>query len=90
MCSLSISCGNVASILELDEDLRQEYRIFTHAPAVCVSHLSSLMVLIIFVGRAFHTSEAAATRLLPLMLSVYPSSMYELSFSGIYHLSTIK
>jgi len=26
-------CGNVASILELDENLRQEYKVFRHAPA---------------------------------------------------------
>jgi len=25
-------CGNIASILELSEDLRQEYKVFTHAP----------------------------------------------------------
>ena len=28
------SCGNVASILELDENLRQEYKVFVHAPSV--------------------------------------------------------
>ncbi|KAG8734267.1 phosphoprotein phosphatase PP4 catalytic subunit [Ceratobasidium sp. 423] len=27
-------CGNVASILELDENLRQEYKVFRHAPSV--------------------------------------------------------
>ena len=27
-------CGNVASILELDEWLGQEYKVFSHAPAV--------------------------------------------------------
>ncbi len=27
-------CGNVASILELDEDLRQEYKVFESAPQV--------------------------------------------------------
>ena len=27
-------CGNVASILELDDTLRQEYKVFGHAPAV--------------------------------------------------------
>lgn len=27
-------CGNVASILELDENLRQEYKVFNHAPSV--------------------------------------------------------
>ncbi|KAG8799250.1 phosphoprotein phosphatase PP4 catalytic subunit, partial [Serendipita sp. 398] len=26
-------CGNVASILELDENLRQEYKVFNHAPS---------------------------------------------------------
>lgn len=28
-------CGNVASILELDEHLAQEYKVFSHAPSVC-------------------------------------------------------
>ena len=27
-------CGNVASILELDEWLGQEYKVFSHAPLV--------------------------------------------------------
>lgn len=27
-------CGNVASILELDERLAQEYKVFQHAPSV--------------------------------------------------------
>jgi hypothetical protein len=27
-------CGNVASILELDEHLAQEYKVFQHAPSV--------------------------------------------------------
>ena len=27
-------CGNVASILELDEHLAQEYKVFSHAPSV--------------------------------------------------------
>jgi hypothetical protein len=47
------------------------------------------MVLILFVGCPLHTSETAATRLLPLTF-VYLSSLYELRSSGIYHLSTIK
>jgi serine/threonine-protein phosphatase 4 catalytic subunit len=31
------SCGNVASILELDENLQQEYKVFRHAPAVRIA-----------------------------------------------------
>jgi serine/threonine-protein phosphatase 4 catalytic subunit len=33
-------CGNVASILELDENLGQEYKVFSHAPSVrsVISH----------------------------------------------------
>lgn len=27
-------CGNVASILELDDYLAQEYKVFSHAPSV--------------------------------------------------------
>ena len=30
----AFSCGNVASILELDENLAQEYKVFQHAPSV--------------------------------------------------------
>lgn len=29
-----LRCGNVASILELNEDLRQEYKVFESAPHV--------------------------------------------------------
>ena len=32
-------CGNVASILELDEHLSQEYKVFSHAPSVCTAFL---------------------------------------------------
>lgn len=38
------SCGNVASILELDEYLAQEYKVFQHAPSVSLSHLSDVAV----------------------------------------------
>jgi hypothetical protein len=51
---------------------------------------SSSMVLMISIGCPFNTSEAATTRLLPLTLSVYSSSMYEVHFFGIHHLSTPK
>ena len=37
-------CGNVASILELDEHLGQEYRVFHHAPTVGLSLLFSPIV----------------------------------------------
>jgi hypothetical protein len=37
-CLLCIRCGNVASILELDEHLRQEYKVFSHAPIVSCSY----------------------------------------------------
>ena len=33
-CIFFCSCGNVASILELDEHLAQEYKVFNHAPMV--------------------------------------------------------
>jgi serine/threonine-protein phosphatase 4 catalytic subunit len=35
--SVNIRCGNVASILELDEHLTQEYKVFSHAPPVSVT-----------------------------------------------------
>jgi hypothetical protein len=34
-CFLFLRCGNVASILELDDNLGQEYKVFQHAPSVC-------------------------------------------------------
>ena len=34
-------CGNVASILELDEYLAQEYKVFSHAPSVRTRNTSS-------------------------------------------------
>jgi hypothetical protein len=58
-------CGNVASILELDEHLGQEYKVFQHAPSVCSSHkvapisfpLSTIMVTVYSLLRFFcHTS----------------------------------
>ena len=36
------SCGNVASILELGENLQQEYKVFRHAPAVRVHAMTSM------------------------------------------------
>ena len=60
------------------------------ACSMFASHSSSSMVLIIFVECPLHTSEAATTRLLPLTSSVYLSGLYELLFSGIHHLSTVK
>lgn len=39
-----LSCGNVASILELDEYLAQEYKVFQHAPSVGLPHLSVVVV----------------------------------------------
>jgi hypothetical protein len=45
-CSLALlfRCGNVASILELDEYLGQEYKVFQHAPSVSsLSYLFSAL-----------------------------------------------
>ena len=35
-------CGNVAAVLELDEHLGQEYRVFQHAPAVSIISFPSV------------------------------------------------
>ena len=56
---------------------------------VCLTPSSSV-VLIIFVGCPFHTSEAASIGLLPLTLFVYSLSMYELLFFGIHDFSILK
>jgi len=58
-------CGNVASILELDENLRQEYKVFSHAPAVRT--MSALLDVSpaqsIYSGREIHSCKAATTRI---------------------------
>lgn len=49
------SCGNVASILELDENLQQEYKVFRHAPAVRMERcdiFTSLSIIILQDTRA--------------------------------------
>jgi serine/threonine-protein phosphatase 4 catalytic subunit len=43
-CPWVLSCGNVASILELDEYLAQEYKVFQHAPSVGLPHLSVVII----------------------------------------------
>jgi hypothetical protein len=35
----SCRCGNVAAILELDENLNKQFRVFEAAPHVCILHL---------------------------------------------------
>jgi len=35
-------CGNVAAILELDENLNMQFRVFEAAPHVCILHLCSM------------------------------------------------
>ena len=35
-------CGNVAAILELDENLNKQFRVFEAAPQVCASNLLAL------------------------------------------------
>lgn len=42
-----IRCGNVASILELDEHLGQEYKVFQHAPVVSDHIFNKLLLLFI-------------------------------------------
>ena len=36
-------CGNVAAVLELDEHLGQEYKVFQHAPSVSGCHRPSVV-----------------------------------------------
>ena len=42
LLTLCTSCGNVASILQLDEHLAQEYKVFQHAAVVFIPFLSLL------------------------------------------------
>jgi len=38
-CLCTCRCGNVAAILELDENLNKQFRVFEAAPHVCILHL---------------------------------------------------
>jgi hypothetical protein len=38
-------CGNVAAILELDENLNKKFCVFDAAPHVCILHLCSMSYL---------------------------------------------
>lgn len=73
-------CGNVASILELDEHLAQEYKVFHHAAVVrdflghfihfCRYYLSAthgLLLLFNFKGRKINTSQTPTCRLLSII-----------------------
>lgn len=54
-------CGNVASILELDEHLGQEYKVFSHA--ALVSWATAICVVIhitLWLGRAIRPRKATA------------------------------
>lgn len=57
---LHLRCGNVASILELDEYLGQEYKVFSHAPLVRFYTLVLSHDLIGVSGCAVGASEATA------------------------------
>ena len=60
-------CGNVAAVLELDEHLGQEYKVFQHAPSVSIC-ISSCVEFVAeargAVGRQVDTSKKTTGRLL--------------------------
>lgn len=69
-----IRCGNVASILELNDQLQQEYKVFSHAPLVRLLKFDSSPNSISYSPflcseRAFYPGQTAATRILFVMLS---------------------
>ena len=47
-------CGNVAAILELDEDLNQEFTIFEAAPSVSYEHKCMYILWSLFEGICLH------------------------------------
>ena len=62
-------CGNVASILELDESLQQEYKVFQHAPTVrdpCLVYFSALLIRIPSAGHEVNTGKTTPTAILPV------------------------
>jgi hypothetical protein len=80
------SCGNVASILEFDENLRQEYKVFSHAPSVS-SYLfvdeTGKEIPIPFTGREINPSQTSASRILLVGLA-FISGIYIRRFIGTY------
>lgn len=64
-------CGNVASILELNEDLRQEYKVFDHAPQVRLNRLMRVDCsnLALTAGRQGYPGKATSARIFPLATS---------------------
>lgn len=72
-------CGNVASILELDEHLSQEYKVFAHAPPVR-RRFKFLRNFVkgIFVGCEVDTSKTASSGLFPLKLLGAPTKVCDI------------
>ena len=60
-------CGNVASILELDEHLGQEYKVFQHAPVVSDHMFDKLLPIILFVRSAIHNFYLLSNSFSPLL-----------------------
>jgi hypothetical protein len=64
-------CGNVASILELDEHLGQEYKVFQHAPVVSDHTFDKLLpIIIVFllpVRSAIHNFHLRSNYFSPLL-----------------------
>ena len=65
-----IRCGNVASILELDDYLGKEYKVFQHAPSVSDSTrvLFRTMVTSKSLGRSLNTRKTTPCGLLLVKL----------------------
>ena len=69
-----IRCGNVASILELDDHLGQEYKVFQHAPSVrnkTPSFLFSTLVTFKSLGCSLNTSKTTSRGLLLVTSKLY-------------------
>jgi hypothetical protein len=66
MSQWALSCGNVASILELDDYLAQEYKVFQHAPSVGLLHMSEVLMLTVGAGRSLCAIETTTCGLFPL------------------------
>ena len=60
-------CGNVASILELDEHLGQEYKVFQHAPVVSDHMFDKLLPIILFVRSPIHNFYLRSNSFSPLL-----------------------
>ena len=68
---MSCRCGNVAAILELDENLNKQFRVFDAAPQVCTSIICQMQNLDDLIGNLVFACE----KMLPFALYFWLSML---------------